>query len=127
MLIVVSFQEDVVDQAGRADPGGDGEGRAVEVGDRDVLGLDAGVGEDRAGPLRVAGRERPRDRQGAARRSSGESRRFRDESARPSGSRTVVDDADLELEVEVADELLHDRDLLGVLASEVGDVGTRRS
>ena len=32
------------------------------------------------------------------------------------------DDADLELEIQVADELLHHRDLLGVLAAEVGDV-----
>ena len=48
---------------------------------------------------------------------------MREESARPSASRTGRHDADLELEVEVADELLDDRDLLGVLAPEVGALG----
>src|SRR5712671_2088639 len=35
----VSFQEDVVDQAGAADARRDGERRAVEVGDGHVVGL----------------------------------------------------------------------------------------
>ena len=56
-------------------------------------------------------------------RSSAESRALRDESARPSLVADGRDDPDLELEVQVADELLHDRDLLRVLAAEVGDVG----
>ena len=64
-----SFQEDVVDQAGRADPGGERERRPVEVGDLDVVGLDSRGGEERACARRVAGRERTRDRE-RPRRSS---------------------------------------------------------
>ena len=85
----VSFQQDVVDQAGRADAGGDGEGRAVEVGDGDVVGLDPGRGEDGSRARRGrASRARAGSRAPGA-RSSGERRPLRDESASPSASRTV--------------------------------------
>ena len=53
--MTVSFQKDVVDQAGRADPGGDREGRPVEVGHGDIVRLHAGLVEDPAG----TGNERP--------------------------------------------------------------------
>ena len=47
----------------RTDPTrvGDREGRAVEVGDLDVVGLEAGVGEDASRADRVAGLERAVD------------------------------------------------------------------
>ena len=45
---------------------------------------------------------------------------MRDESASPSASRTVGSDAQLELEVEVADHPADDLDLLRVLLAEVG-------
>ena len=51
-------------------------------------------------------------------RSAGPRRAFRDESASPSASRTVVTTRISSPRFEVADELLHDRDLLGVLAAE---------
>ena len=87
---VISFQEqDVVDQAGRADAGGDGECRAVEVGDLDVVGLEPGrVRARRCAAGRVVGRQRARDRErllALVRRRSA----LRDESASPSASRTV--------------------------------------
>ena len=56
-------------------------------------------------------------------RSSGERYTFREESARPSSSRTVGAADDLERLVEVAHHLADDGELLGVLAPEVGAVG----
>ena len=76
----------------------------------------------RARATGVAGRERARDRERARRarrRKAGVARGEREAVGVAHGR----DDADLELEVQVADELLHDRDLLRVLAAEVRDVG----
>ena len=70
----------------------------------------------------VVRRERARDRERAPAllgREPAVARRERE----PVGVADGRDDADLELEVQVADELLDDRDLLGVLAAEVRDVG----
>src|SRR5207244_4811753 len=51
----VSFQDDVVDQAGAADADRGGEDARLEVGDLDVVDGDAV--EELAGALRVSGRE----------------------------------------------------------------------
>ena len=59
-------------------------------------------------------------RTGAAARSAGERWTFRDERARPSGSRTVGQAIDLGGDGEVAGHLADDHDLLGVLLAEVG-------
>ena len=76
-------------------------------------------------PARPACRARGRAR--AAARSSPDKKTLRDESARPSGSRTVGQATISSGRAEVADHLLDHRDLLRVLAAEIGTRAAARS
>ena len=122
LTIPPRIERDVVDQAGRADADGGGEGRRVERGDRDVVDAESGASRiARAvsgSPVASA-----RGRASARARSSGESRTLRDERASPSSSRTVGITHELELELEVGDHPAQDVDLLRVLLAVEREVG----
>ena len=76
-----------------------------------------------AGPPRRGAASSARRRTGAAARSAGERWTFRDDSARPSGSRTVGQAMTCGRDREVARHLADDHHLLGVLLAEVGVLG----
>ena len=106
VLMRASFEEDVVDQADGADAGGGGEDEAaVEAGDLDVVGARrrlrsrARAAAAAASPPRGTPRRPRASARGIAARPALVAARgstLRDESARPSASRTVGSDADLE-------------------------------
>ena len=98
------------------------EGGAVEVRDLDVVGLDARQPRERRAPRSASRVSSARGIARARTRSSVESRAFRDENASPSWSRAVSTTLISTGDVEVADELLHDSDLLRVLLAEPRDL-----
>ena len=119
MLIPFSFEDDVVDETGGADADGAGEDGRVEVRDLDVVDLETvrrcELGE-RA--LAVARRQRSRERERApalVRREERVARR-EGEAVRVADGRN---DAELDLEREVADQRPDHLDLLRVLLAEV--------
>ena len=58
----VSFEDDIVDEAGRANADGAGEQlSAIRVDDLDVVGFEAGFGENRSRPARIARLQRPEE------------------------------------------------------------------
>ena len=122
MLILLPFlEDDVVNQARRADADGGCEDAGLEVGHLHVLHVEAV--ELGACPLGVLARERAWE--GERRRPFG-----RGEVGVPGGQSEAVriadrgEDADLEPEVEVAHHLRDDGDLLRVLLAEVGPCGS---
>ena len=83
----------------------------------------AGASADRSpASQRARAASSARRRTGAAARSAGERWTFRDDSASPSGSRTVGQAIDLGGDREVAGHLADDHHLLGVLLPEVGSL-----
>ena len=120
----LSFEDDVVDEASRADANGAGENGGIEVGDLDVVDLEAvRRTEQRERGIAVARRERARERESCVPLLGGQERiaRRERESVGVSNGRQ---DAELDLESEVADHRPDHLCLLRVLLPEVGPSGT---
>ena len=107
---------------------------AVEVGDGHVIDVES-VESRRARAatgsllrlIRATARPRARaESQARASRSSADSRALRDDSARPSASRTIGTTRISSVEIQIANELPDDRDLLRVLLAEERERAARR-
>ena len=123
MLIGVSFQDDIVDEAGRADR--DGRRRSLRPS-ASMISRYSGSRPASASSERARRGSRvcsARKIEAACVRSSGLSRAFRDETARPSASRTVGTTRISTSSGEIANQLPDHLGLLRVLAAEERLVG----